>query len=120
MVKVKFDYDAECDSLFVYDPNKKAKHSLDLKDLVLDLSKEKKVVGFEIFNASEFIANSLDGYTKSKIKDILTNLKECSVSLHSKKNIIHMRILLKSKDHEIKPVMNVVSAIEPSPALAFA
>jgi len=54
MEEVKFDYDEENDSLFIYKPNQTVKGSVEIGDFVVDLAPSlNKIVGLEIMNASK-------------------------------------------------------------------
>jgi len=49
----KIDYDLENDSLFIYGSGKKYKKSIDLNDIILDMSEDDYVMAIEILEASK-------------------------------------------------------------------
>lgn len=84
--KVKIDYDEENDILWVYG-GEKIKDSLEIDNFVIDFSHSDKVVGVEIFNASEIISNLV----LSKIsKEMLSNIKEASLSFYQSKELFYV------------------------------
>jgi uncharacterized protein YuzE len=49
----KIDYDLENDSVFIYGSGKKYKKSIDLNDIILDMSEDNYVMAIEILDASK-------------------------------------------------------------------
>ncbi len=49
----KYDYDLENDSIFFYGTNKKYKKSLDLDDIIIDVSEDNYAMAIEILDASK-------------------------------------------------------------------
>ena len=55
MKKFKSSYNSEDDVLYIYEPKKKSKESIELEeDLVIDIDKNKNLVALQIFYANEF------------------------------------------------------------------
>lgn len=77
MEKIKFDYDDEHDSLYIYRENEKVKGSIELLDFVLDLDMNlNKINGLEIHKATETLS-MLFGRKMSKTN--LINIKKASL-----------------------------------------
>jgi uncharacterized protein YuzE len=47
------DYDMRNDSLYIYTKGKKYKGSLDLEDIIIDISEDGEIIGIEILDASK-------------------------------------------------------------------
>jgi len=52
---IKVDYDSTQDILYLYKKGEKAKFSVELKNFVIDVADDNKIVGLEIFNASKIL-----------------------------------------------------------------
>ena len=111
--KAKINYDEENDILWVY-TGEKVKDSLEVDKFVIDFSHEDKVVGVEIFSASEVISNLV----LNKItKEILSNIKEASLSFYQSKELFYVVIgLVLQIDNELREVPIQV----PAPRVAVA
>ncbi|MFH8087079.1 MAG: DUF2283 domain-containing protein, partial [Candidatus Aenigmatarchaeota archaeon] len=85
MVKeAKVDYDKENDILWVY-TGEKVKDSLGIDNFVIDFSQENKVVGIEIFKASEIVSK----LTRTKIsKNSLAKIKKASLSSYQSRELL--------------------------------
>ena len=114
MVKnAKINYDYKNDILYVFF-GERAKDSLEIDNFVIDFSSENKVVGVEIFNASEVISK----LALNKIsKEILSNIKEASISFYQSKELFYIVVglvlMIENKLREI-PIQ------VPAPKLAIA
>lgn len=64
-----FDYDPENDSLFIYKKSK-IKGSVDVGDIIIDMSVDGKVKGIELLNASSLLRNIGVKAPKSMLKNI--------------------------------------------------
>lgn len=85
---VKFDYDDENDSLFLYREGEKAKGGVEIGDFLVDLDmKLNKVVSLEIMNASKILALHL---SKKIDKESLMNIKKVSLRTIHKDNSIYV------------------------------
>jgi uncharacterized protein YuzE len=108
----KVNYDYENDILYVFVGNR-AKDSLEIDNFVIDFSHENKVVGVEIFNASELISKLV----LSKIsKDMLSNIKEASLSFYQSKELFYIVVgLVMMIENKLKEIPIQV----PAPRLAI-
>ena len=88
MEKVKFDYDEESDSLFLYKEGETVRGSAEIGDFVLDFaSNSRKVVGLEIINATENLRKALS----DKItKDVLKNMRGAMLRTEIKQNTLYV------------------------------
>ena len=102
MVKeAKVDYDRKNDILWVY-TEEKVKDSLEIDNFVIDFSQENKIVGIEIFKASEILSK----LTQIKIsKNSLLNIKKASLSSYQSREltfvIINLILMVKNERKEI-------------------
>jgi uncharacterized protein YuzE len=101
--EAKVDYDEENDILYVYS-GEKAKDSLEIDNFVLDISADNKVVGVEIFNASDFISK-LSGIKVSK--EILSTMKNAVMSFYQSKELFYVFITLPIKIDGIEREINL-------------
>lgn len=116
--KMKFDYDHENDSLFLYDPSVKSNASVEIDDMIIDYTSKKEVSAIELLNASVFfkdISSEKDFLTKQTLQ----NIADCTVEIIPKQNFFMIKFIftLQSKKRLCAPVM-VPSIQEPSPAVA--
>ena len=91
MAEVKFDYDDKNDNLFLIDESADIKSSVMFGDVILDISKDGKLIGIEMFDASNIIGAS---------KDDLENITAANMQVFYKPNMIVVRIHLYLKDAE--------------------
>ncbi len=81
--KAKVDYDRENDILYVYS-GESVKDSLEIDNFVLDFSSENKIVGVEIFDASDI----LSGLSLMKIsKRMLSEIEDATISFKQSKDL---------------------------------
>lgn len=111
--KAKVNYDEENDILWVYS-GEKVKDSLEVDRFVIDFSHEDKVVGVEIFSASEVISNLV----LNKIsKEMLSKIKEASISFYQSTELFYVVIgLVLAIDNKLKEIPIQV----PAPRVAVA
>ena len=112
----KFDYDYENDSLFLYNPNKKSKASVEIDDMIIDYDSNNTISAIELLNASIFFNDM--GANKGLItKDRLKEISECSIHVIKKNNfhLIRFEFTMKSKEQITAPIM-IPTIDKPSPA----
>ncbi len=91
MAEVKFDYDDKNDNLFLIDKSADIKSSVMYGDVILDISKDGKLIGIEMFDASSIIGVS---------RDDLENITAANMQVFYKTGMIIVRIHLHLKDAE--------------------
>lgn len=97
-MEYKFHYDKEHDVLYIRNALKRVEESIEFsEDIVLDLDSDGKVIGVELFYASEFF-NLLN---KSIDKDFLISLQNASLDYKDFRNMHFVALVLKSQDKEI-------------------
>ncbi|GEM_PF-6929900 len=76
-LKRRFDYDDRFDDLFIISSGERGKYrgSIEVGQFLVDMSKDGKVRGIEIFDASEYLKKL--GYKNAK--EILMNIKSVSL-----------------------------------------
>jgi len=118
-MEFRFIYDKENDILNIYDYSRKVSESVEfLEDVVLDLDLKGKVMGIEIFYASDF----LSAFNKELNKNFLNNLECASMELKEFRNMWVILLCLKSankvvyqsmpplrKTEYISPLLNEVN-----------
>jgi uncharacterized protein YuzE len=119
MQKFNFSYDKENDDLFIFNPKSKSRGSVELGNIILDFNAKKELVGIQIMDASNIIADIINEKSYSLVKKLLSNLKSCRVDIKPKGNFLIVKIFLMSKVKEISPVLPLPSIKETSPALAY-
>jgi len=98
----KFDYDKEDDVLYIQNAGKNVEESVEIaEDIVIDLDREGKVVGMEIFYASEF----LSVFNKDLNKPFLENLEDAGLEYKELRNHWFIMLVLKSGKKIISQVM---------------
>lgn len=117
-MEFRFIYDKENDILNIYDYSRKVSESVEfLEDIVLDLDLKGKVIGIEVFYASEF----LSVFNKELNKDFLNNLQSASMELKEFRNMWVILLCLKSANKVIYQSMPPLRKTEYiSPLLAEA
>ena len=115
--KFRFDYDAENDLLYLYNPAKKSKGSIEFGELIIDLEKKGEIVGLEILEASKYLSE----LTGRKItKTALKNLENASVSHSARNGTVMIKIMLKIEKEEILAPVAIQDMHYKSPIMAFA
>ncbi|MDP2925550.1 MAG: DUF2283 domain-containing protein [Nanoarchaeota archaeon] len=98
----KFHYDKEDDILYIVNALKKVKESVEFsEDIVLDLDSEGKVIGVELFYASEFF----DLFNKEIDKEFLMNLSFAGLEYKDYRNVWYVLLVLKSGNKEISQAL---------------
>jgi len=94
----KFHYDSEHDVLAIRNVEKKVEESVEISgDIILDLDNEGKVIGVEIFDASE-IFNS---FNKEIDKNYLENLEYVNLKYREFRNMWFIVVVLNSGSKQI-------------------
>lgn len=120
MAKFKIDYDIDADDLFLYSENN-SKGSVEIGNIVLDYDNNRKLVGIEFLNATQFLRNSVDGSVKDIItKSFLSNLIECEIQTKHQNNFLFIKVILIGKHTKISCPINAPLVEQTSPALAYA
>jgi uncharacterized protein YuzE len=91
-----FDYDPENDSLFIYKKTK-IKGSVEIGDIIVDISTDGKIKGIEMLNASEILKN----LGLKNPKEILNNIKSVSIRAIYKTDSIIVYYSIISKAREV-------------------
>ncbi|MFT4326534.1 MAG: DUF2283 domain-containing protein [Candidatus Woesearchaeota archaeon] len=65
---MNFDYDTIHDTLFIYNPHVKSKESVDLGNIIIDISDKKTVCSIEFLHASSIFKEL--GLTKNTLRTI--------------------------------------------------
>ena len=98
----KFHYDKEHDILYICNANKKVEESVEFsEDIVLDLDKEGKVIGVELFYASELF----NLFNKEIDKEFLINLSDAGLEYKDYRNVWYVFLVLKSKNRVISQAL---------------
>lgn len=84
----KFMYDYENDSLFVSKKERSYESSVEVENMIFDLDKDKKIVGFEILGASKVL-----GVDKVFIKNVFEGKLDVVIN----EKFLQIKIQLKSK-----------------------
>jgi len=95
----KFHYDSEYDVLAIRNVEKKVEESVEISgDIILDIDSEEKVVGVEIFDASEIFFS----FNKEIDKNFLENLDNASLEYKEFRNMWFIMVILNSNQKQIK------------------
>ena len=100
--KFKFDYDNEYDILYIYNAKRDVEESIEVsEDVVLDLDKDGRINGIEIYYASEFfrIFNHLID------RNYLNNLQDAYWEYKEFRNRWFVVVILKSNNQIIRQPM---------------
>jgi len=101
-MEFKFNYDYEDDVLSIYNYESPPKESVEVsEDIIIDLDKDDKVIGIEIFYASEFF----NAFNKRIDKEFLKSLESASLEYKEFRNNWYIVVTLKSKDTIISQPM---------------
>ena len=91
MAEVKFDYDKENDDLYMVRKDASVKSSVMFGDMILDVSKDGKLVGIEMLDASNIVGISVEE---------LLSIIRAEMQVFYKPNMVIVRIHLFFKDVE--------------------
>ena len=98
MKKFKWSYNEEDDVLYIFDPRKKAKESVEIyEDVVIDIDKDKNLIGIEIFYANDLF-KAID---KNFPKNVMTDLKEVQVEFSTYRNFVIIKLLIEYNNKTI-------------------
>ncbi len=112
--KYKFDYDYENDDLFLYNPTKKSKGSVEFDNLIIDYNSAFEITAIEIMEASKFFKDISDiRITKKLLKEIT----DCRVEFKKKGSFTLIKFQLTFTNHESLMTPMIVPAINDSPAI---
>lgn len=91
MRKFKWSYNLEDDILYIFDPKKKSKESIEVEeDIVIDIDKDNNLVGLEIFYAYDFF-KAID---KNFSKSILNEVGNVDVDFGNYRNFVIIKLLI--------------------------
>ena len=94
----KFHYDSENDILYICNAEKKVEESVEFsEDIILDLDKEGKVIGVELFYASELFKP----FNKGINREFLMKLEDAGLEYKDFRNMWFVILLLKSDSKQI-------------------
>ena len=116
-----FHYDAEHDDLIIFVKGEKSKGSIELGNVIVDFSKNKRIVGVQIIGVSEFLEEWLPNKTP---REFLKNLTYAYFEIvHPKSNFVILKIALRSKiKNKVMPISMPLffpEITKKSPALAY-
>jgi uncharacterized protein YuzE len=115
---LKFDYDPENDSLFMYDSKSKSKASIAMDSLIMDFNADGEISAIEILNATTFFQSLVTG---DMVLDqtTLQEIKKCQIETLQKGNFhfIKFTLTLKTDISLVTPLM-LPTISEPCPALS--
>jgi len=99
-VSGEWDYDLSNDILFFKIKNREYSHSIELKNLVIDIDRDNYIVGLQIFNASKF-------FNVDKI--VLNGTKDWKLEINTEQNTAEIRlvfnVLYRNKLIEKNPIL---------------
>lgn len=100
----EFDYDYSNDILFFKVRNREYSHSIELKNLVIDIDEEKFIVGIQIFDASKFFNMSREFVRSIKGFKFEANVEANVVEIRLVFNIIYRNKLIEKNPILIQPL----------------
>ena len=101
-MKFEFFYDKEDDILYIRNALKKVEESVEFsEDIVLDLDNEGRVIGVELFYASEL----LNLFNKEIDKEFLMNLLDAELEYKEYRNVWYVLLVLKSGNKVISQAL---------------
>lgn len=108
MRKFDFSYDEENDDLFLFRENSKSKGGVEFgKDIVLDFNNSRELVGIEILNATETLAELAP--VRKEFAGLLSSLKNCRVDIREKAGIIIIKMFLVGRAEEAPAMITIPS-----------
>ena len=107
-MEFEFHYDTEDDVLSIYSKGSPSETIEFSENLNIDIDENNRVVGLEIFDASEFF-NVLN---KQIDKSFLENLQEVSLEYKEFRNVWHIVVALKVKDKVVYQPMPLLRKSE--------
>jgi len=117
MRKFKWSYSSEDDTLYIFDPKKKFKESIEVdEDIVLDIDKANNLVGIEIFYANQFF-KAMD---KNFPEDILDSTKEVNLEFSNYRNYMFIKLLIQYNKKLIEERLPLIPMVKyESPILNY-
>ncbi len=110
-----FDYDSKNDLLYLFNPAKKSKGSIEFGELVIDLEKKGEITGIEIFDASKYLSE----LTSRKIsKKALKELENASFTCSNRKGTVIIKITLTTPLEKILAPLAIQDLNYKSPLIA--
>lgn len=110
MRKFEYKYYRENDDLFLYRPDSKSKGSIEWgRKIVLDFDRHGELVGIEILDASETLADLVQN---KLAKIVLENLRGCRVEVRERAGLTIIRIFLIGVKEEAPTTITVPSLAE--------
>ena len=98
----KFHYDKEDDILYIRNALKKVEESVEFsEDIVLDLDNGGRIIGVELFYASEL----LNLFNKEIDKEFLMNLLDAGLEYKEYRNVWYVLLVLKSGNKVISQAL---------------
>jgi uncharacterized protein YuzE len=98
----KFHYDSEHDVLYIQNADKKVEESIEFsEDIVLDLDNKGRVIGVELFYASELFKP----FNKEINKEFLMKLEDAGLEYKDFRNMWFVMLLLKSGSKQISQAL---------------
>jgi uncharacterized protein YuzE len=98
----RFHYDEEHDVLHIRNVDEEVEESVEFsEEIILDLNKERKVVGIEIFYVSELFS----AFNKEIDKKFLSNLGEAKLEYKDFRNMWFIVLVLKSGSKQISQAL---------------
>jgi uncharacterized protein YuzE len=89
-IEMSVDYDRDEDVLYVYS-GAKVKESIEvLDDIVVDIDRDGKFVGLEMFDAHKFLGTLNEKITK----DVLENIKTAKVRVKNYRNYVILTLMI--------------------------
>ena len=98
--KAKVDYDSKNDTLWIY-LEEPVRDSIEIDNFVIDFSRDNRIVGVEIFNASKLISK----LTLGKVtKQMLSKIRAATLSPYQSKELVFIIVglLLRRKEISIQ------------------
>jgi len=96
---IKIHYNKEDDVFTIYDDEHKPSETIEFSEFLnIDIDKDKKVVGLEIFYASEFFS----ALNKIITKSLLGSIKKVSIECENYRNSWFMVLVFENNGEEIR------------------
>ena len=112
----KHDYDHDNDSLYMYDPENLASASVELGNIIIDLSNQGQVTGIEVLQASDCLQQILASehhISKEKLEEISSTKVEAAYQ----NNMIFLKLMMAFGEETVIANLAAPIANMPSPAI---
>jgi len=100
----EFDYDYQNDILFFKVVNRDYSHSIELKNIVIDIDEEDLIVGIQIFQASKFFNMPKEFIRSIKNWKFEANVEANTVELRLAFNVMYRNKLIEKNPILIQPL----------------